>query len=136
MNNLTDQENITEETSKDAFQETKIMGKISSRIDKIAKKLTKFTNDEKKARMIVNLFIFASIVLVLLILGSSLRNIPRRSRRKPQPTPIPLPTISISPTPKPTIKPDQVENLIEDINQVDINQKDLLIPKLDLKISL
>lgn len=129
---LTSAEDVSEQSSEEIDEE----GKKKTRLEKIIARLAKFTGDEKKAKIIVGFFIFFAFVLFLLILSSLLKKQPSKRSQQPEPTPIPIPTAVISPTPKPTITPDDVDQLIEDIKEFDINQNDLLPPEVDLKITL
>jgi hypothetical protein len=122
------------ERAKEKSEEQKYKGKLG----KVIIKLKNFTGSEQTAKLIVGLMIFSVVLIFLLIVASIVR--PRRPREPVviRPTPMPSPTPAAYPPTPGVIRIEEggIEELILDIQDFDIEQKDLLPPEFDYEISL
>lgn len=133
MNNQNNQPTAVEEVENQSPEENEKEEIKKTRLQKIIVKLKKVTGDEKKAKLIVGLFIFSFVIIILVIIASLFI----------RPRQLPPPIVKITPTPEeatPTpvinVTKDRIDILLEDIDAFNVEQKDLKSPAVDLEISL
>ena len=103
-------------------------------LEGVLQTLKNISEHSPKAKFVMILGAFAIATFLLLAITSLFRG--GREREAPGPTePAPTPT-SVPISPKPTLAPEEIDHLLEDIDDFDPNQKDLSIPSVDLKIGL
>lgn len=110
--------------------------KLKKEAQKIFTALNNLVKSSARAKLITGLSVFTVIALTIVMITSALRREPTSQPVITLPTPTPKLTVATTPTPKPHIIKDKVELFIEEIDRFDTKQKDLIPPKVDLKINL
>lgn len=135
MNQVTDQPIPSgEELGAQGGQKTQEAPPRSDAIGRVLETLKSVVGSSTKAKFVFTLLAGSFAVFILVFIISLIRR-PQGQQEviTIPPTPTPRP---ITPTPEPEQKREEIDNIIIDIGEFDLNQRDLQPPVVDLKIGL